>query len=81
MPLPRGCITGAEGCVLVVNAVDVGPSRKTNCNNYARLHRVCFYLSPFRPSDTQQGAKCEIYFVGDQGFKSVLQSSYCQKFS
>lgn len=28
MPLPRGCITGAEGCVLAVNAVGVGPPRK-----------------------------------------------------
>lgn len=41
MPLPRGCITGAEGCVLVVNAVGVGPPRKPiaitvrNCTVYA----------------------------------------------
>lgn len=57
MPLPRGCITVAEGCVLLLvllllNAVGVGPPlEKTNCNNRAKLHRVCFYVSCFRPSD------------------------------
>lgn len=42
MPLPRGCITGAEGCVLLVDAVGVGPPlekpiaiSRRNCTLYA----------------------------------------------
>lgn len=81
MPLPRGCITGAEGCVLVVvmvDAVGVGPPRKPiaiimrNCTVYA------FTLAPSgHLTDTTRREMHMIFtfnHVGHQHFRDYLQS-------